>query len=88
MSPDGPIKLKVTAWGNGAGVRLTKAAMRLMDIDMGTELTVKHHKEGLLLIPDKKRLTLNEKLAKYDKHALMVNTALLDDGLVGTEKFN
>ena len=77
----------VKKWGNGGGLMLSNATMKFMEVEIGTNYVLKQTKTGVLIEPEVKRTSLAEKLARYDRAALLVNTQFLGDARVGAEKF-
>ena len=58
--------LKIAKWGNGQGIRLPMAVMKLLSLKAGDELQMKVQNETIVLVPKKeKKLTLAERFANY-----------------------
>ena len=59
--------LKIAKWGNGQGIRLPMAVMKLLSLKVGDELQMKVQNETIVLVPKKeKKLALAERFANYD----------------------
>lgn len=59
--------LKIAKWGNGQGIRLPMAVMKLLSLKVGDELPMKVQNETIVLVPKKeKKLALAERFANYD----------------------
>ena len=58
--------LKIAKWGNGQGIRLPMAVMKLLSLKVGDEHQ-KVQNETIVLVPKKeKKITLAERFANYD----------------------
>lgn len=59
--------LKIAKWGNGQGIRLPMAVMKLLSLKVGDELQMKVQNETIVLVPKKeKKLAIPERFANYD----------------------
>lgn len=47
--------LKIAKWGNGQGIRLPMAVMKLLSLKVGDELQMKVQNETIVLVPKKKK---------------------------------
>ena len=55
--------LKIAKWGNGQGIRLPMAVMKLLSLKVGDELQMKVQNETIVLVPKKeKKLGLTDTL--------------------------
>lgn len=47
--------LKIAKWGNGQGIRLPMAVMKLLSLKVGDELQMKVQNETIVLVPKKEK---------------------------------
>lgn len=47
--------LKIAKWGNGQGIRLPMAVMKLLSLKVGDELQMKVQNEAIVLVPKKEK---------------------------------
>jgi antitoxin ChpS len=81
------IELSIQKWGNSAAIRLPAPLLSQLNLHLGDKVTAKICNEGLMLIPVKKRYSLDELLAQCDTQAQPPQdvAAWLDAPAVGDE---
>lgn len=86
MKEGGALVQTVNRWGNGQGVRLPQAIMKLLNISVGDELSVEVIDGRIIMTPTRKRpKTLAERFEGYK--GTMVQTEYWTGGPVGKEVF-
>lgn len=79
-------ELKISRWGNGQGIRLPLAVMKLLSLSLGDELKMEVKDQKIILTPEKKKkLTLAERFASYDGE--MIKEEFWTDDSIGKELF-
>ena len=81
------IELSIQKLGNSAAIRLPAPLLSQLNLHLGDKVTAKICNEGLMLIPVKKRYSLDELLAQCDTQAQPPQdvAAWLDAPAVGDE---
>lgn len=81
------IEFAIQKWGNSAAIRLPAPLLAQLNLHLGDKVTAKLCDEGLMLIPIKKKYSLDELLAQCDMTADAPQdlAAWLDTSAVGDE---
>ena len=81
------IEFSIQKWGNSAAIRLPAPLLAQLNLHLGDKVTAKLCNEGLMLIPIKKKYSLDELLAQCDMTADTPQdlAAWLDTPAVGDE---
>lgn len=65
------LQSKIQKQGNSAGVLIPASMLKAMNIGIGSDITLNMRNDGLLIMPAKKRYTLNELVAQCDPKGKM-----------------
>lgn len=57
--------LKITKWGNAQGIRLPKAVLNMLSLDLGDELSINISNERIILSPIESELKFADLFANY-----------------------
>ena len=63
------MEFAIQKWGNSAAIRLPAPLLTQLNLHLGDKVTAKLCNEGLMLIPIKKKYSLDELLAQCDIEA-------------------
>ena len=58
--------LKIAKWGNAQGIRLPKAILNLLSLNLGDELAIDVSDDKIILSPIKKELKFEDLFANYE----------------------
>lgn len=81
------MEFAIQKWGNSAAIRLPAPLLTQLNLHLGDKVTAKLCNEGLMLIPIKKKYSLDELLAQCDLEADAPQdlAAWLDSSAMGDE---
>ena len=83
------MKVQIAKWGNSAAVRLPKAVLDALGLELGETLDIAVDGRTLLLSPTRRRVTVDEIVAEMRRLGVSAEPPAVDWGPdVGTEIIN